>query len=187
MKHLASFVVFVIFAITAAAAPPSGIFPKDLQGQELTWQARVSMRLAAECTGNKCDEYAVEPGTVYLLGVAYFYGESTVYLIFFDSCELDGELCVEPGSFQAKVIASLYEVTLLWNADAGAYLRVLETSPDTADFDALTMTDVDAGYLQIGAFDIKADKVHRYSKDVTREVWSLEKWWPELPPSNEPN
>ncbi len=77
MRIVVSIIVCVVLAATATAGGPAAIYPKDLDGGLHEWQSRASMHLVAECTGNKCDEYAIEPGTVYLLGTVVDYGRDT--------------------------------------------------------------------------------------------------------------
>ena len=188
MKRILAICFVILSSTIAFAGPPDGIYPKDLEGLELTWQSRASMYLEEQCVGNKCDLIAnvSEEGRVYVLGAAYFYGNDAIYLDFTEACmigETTPGLCGSPY----PVYDRRYRVLLRWDEDAGAYLRVIETEPGLADFDALTMDTTESGRLQIGTFEIKGNgKVYHYDRDVIRDVWRFNRWWPPMGPDPGP-
>jgi len=165
-KTAVAFCIVVLASVFASADPPNGIYPKELEGITHQWQSRASIY-----------RQPLDVGDTIFLGGVYHYGNVGIVIQMTEGCVWDGEQCGTPYPVEG------YDVFLSWDNDAGCYLQMIETSPDEAEFDAVTMTSVDAGLLRIGVFDIRGNgKVYKYSKDYEVQFFELHRWWPELPP-----
>jgi len=168
----------VILAVLLSAASISGAanFPQELEGGRVTWQSRASMYLNSLCVKQKCDSVPMVSGEPILLGAVYFFGTETVVVEFNQECTWDGEMCGFPAGTE------VFTAWLTWDEDAQAYLKVVDIAPGEAEFISLTMTSGDAGELRVGVFDVVGGgKVFKYSKDYERQVFTFQRWWPEMP------